>query len=146
MDYDAIQQAALALDFDDRAELAFLLLDTVKGLSDEEVERGEDVPKARREEALKTAKEMLPQIDFALVQVAISLPVKERDELMDKLRDTLDDGFPGEKIGGREWEKAWRIEIERRVRESDEGKVKSIPWEVVKKKGRELLDDLRNPS
>ena len=133
MDYNTIQQAALDLDFDERKELAFLLLDTVKGLSDEEVERGEDVPIARREEALKMAGEALPQTDTVLVQAALSLPVQKRDELMDKLRDTLDDDFPGEKIGGREWEKAWRIEIERRVRESDEGKVKSIPWEEVRK-------------
>ena len=139
MDYDAIQQAALALDFDERAELGFLLLDTVKGLSDEEVERGEDLPAARREEVLKVSGEVLPQTDSVLVQAALSLPVKERDKLMNKLRDTLDDDFPGEKITGREWEKAWRIEIERRVRESDEGKVKSIPWEEVDKKARAIL-------
>ncbi len=59
MDYDSIQQAALALDFDERAELGFLLLDTVKGLSDEEVERGEYLSAARREEALKIAGEAL---------------------------------------------------------------------------------------
>ena len=139
MDYDAIQQAALALDFDERAELSFLLLDTVKGLSDEEVERGEDVPKTQREEALKISGEVLPQTDPVLVQAALSLPVKERDKLMDKLRDTLDDDFPGEKIGGREWEKAWRIEIERRVRAVDSGEAKTIPWEEVDKKARAIL-------
>ena len=139
MDYDAIQQAALALDFDERAELSFLLLDTVKGLSDEEVERGEDAPKTQREEALKISGEVLPQTDPVLVQAALSLPVKERDKLMDKLRDTLDDDFPGEKIGGREWEKAWRIEIERRVRAVDSGEAKTIPWEEVDKKARAIL-------
>lgn len=139
MDYAAIEQAALALDCDERSEFGFLLLDTVKGLSDDEVERGEDTPAAQREEALKISGEALPKTDPALVQAALSLPVKERDELMNKLRDSIDYDPPGEKITGREWEKAWRIEIERRVRESDEGKVKSIPWEVVDKKARAIL-------
>ena len=145
MDYDAIEELCLALDFDERAELAFLLLDTVKGLSDEEVERGEETPAAQRKEALKISGELLPETDPVLAQAALSLPVKERDGLMDKLRDTLDDGFPGEKVGGREWHEAWRVEIERRVRESDEGKVKSIPWEEVRRKSRERLNELRNP-
>ena len=146
MDYGVIEKSCLALDFDERAELAFLLLDTVKGLSDEQVERGEETPAAQRKEALKISGELLPETDPALVQAALSLPVKERDVLMDKLRDTLDDGFPGEKVGGREWEEAWRIEIERRVRRAKEGKVKSIPWEEVKKKGQKLLNELRDPS
>ena len=133
MDCEAIQQAALALDCEERAELGFLLLDTVKGLSDEEVESGEEPPTVQREEILKIAGEALPQTDSILVRAALSLSVKERDELMNKLRDSIDYDPPGEKITGREWEKAWRIEIERRVRESDEGKVKSLPWEEVRK-------------
>ena len=145
MDYSAIEKSCLALDFYERAELAFLLLDTVKGLSDEEVEGGEETPAAQRKEALKISGELLPETAPALVQAALSLPVKKRDELMDKLRDTLDDGFPGEKVGGRDWHEAWRVEIERRVRESDEGKVKSIPWEEVRRKAWERLNELRNP-
>ena len=139
MDYGAIEKSCLALDFDERAQLAFLLLDTVRGLSDEEVERGEETPAARRKEALKISGELLPETDPALVQAALSLPVKERDVLMDKLRDTLDDGSPWETVGGREWAAAWRIEIERRVRRAKEGKAKSIPWEEVDKKAKAIL-------
>ena len=137
--YDAIQQAALSLPLGQRAELGFLLLDTLDGLSEEEIERGEDLPPAQRQEALKNAVHKLAKTDATFAQAVFSLPVKERDKLATKLIHSLDEGIPGKVVSGEEWEEAWRIEIERRVRDLDSGKAHTIPLEEVDKKARAIL-------
>ncbi len=142
MDYDAIQQAALARPIDERAELLGPLLRSLRGLSEAEIERGEDPPAAKREEALKETRDIPVKVDPILAKAALSLSVKERDKLVTKLIHSLDEGIPGEVVSQEEHWEAWRVEIERRVREVDSGEVQTIPWEEVKRKARELLGEV----
>lgn len=146
MDFDVIQEAALSWSLGSRTELLAQLRYSLKGLSAEGIESGEDLPPAQREEVLRMAEEQLGKFDSDLPREMLSLPVRERDKLAAALIRSLAGVTPEDIAAEREWEEELRIEIERRVREADEGKVKSIPWEEVKKKGRELLDELRDPS
>ena len=146
MDYEAIEQAALAMSMDDRWDLGFLLLDTLDGLSDAEIDGGKaETPVIQgvwQAEDLITAGKLSAQIDSKLAQAALSLPVKERDMLATMLIHSLDEGIPGEVVTVMAAKAAWRVEIERRTKDLDRGKARTIPWEEVKRKGRELLDEL----
>jgi putative addiction module component (TIGR02574 family) len=61
-----------------------------------------------------------------ILRTALTLPERERADLIGALIDSLDAGVE-EGV-----EAAWRMEIERRAEELDSGAVQSIPWEVVK--------------
>jgi putative addiction module component (TIGR02574 family) len=63
---------------------------------------------------------------------ALTLPLKKRAQLVDKLWDSL--GSTTHPILSEEW----HTEIERRRREVLEGKVKTIPGEEVSRKARRL--------
>jgi len=63
-----------------------------------------------------------------LFREASELPEAERAELAGRLLQTLH-GEPDDDV-----EAAWAEEIERRVREIDSGKVKTIPWSEVRAK------------
>jgi putative addiction module component (TIGR02574 family) len=63
-----------------------------------------------------------------LLDEALRLPPKEREALAGQLFDSLEPDDP-------EAETAWQVEIERRVAELDQGKVKPIPW----RKARRLI-------
>ena len=56
-----------------------------------------------------------------LLSEALQLAPKEREALASQLFDSLEASDPDE-------EAAWQAEIERRIRELDSGKVKTIPW------------------
>lgn len=139
MDYDTIMQAALGWDPDSRTELWEQLRHSLKGLSEEQIEIGEDLPLPRREEVLAKASRDLEKYDSILPQEMLSLPAKGRNKLAKELKQSIDEDISNGWVADPEWEESWRIEIERRVRESDEGKVKSIPWEEVDKKARAIL-------
>ena len=139
MDYDAIEQEALNLPLEERDYLESLLWQSLKGLSPEEIERGDALNPAQMSAVMKNAESTIEKKKVPLIQAALCLPAGQRDELACLL---LQESFPGERVTGEEWEKAWAIEIELRVREMDAGKAKSIPWEEVKRKGRELLGEL----
>lgn len=64
---------------------------------------------------------------------ASELSEKDRADLAGLLIESLE-GEPDEDV-----EAAWAVEIERRVAEIDAGAVKSIPWEEVRQR---LLDRL----
>lgn len=64
---------------------------------------------------------------------ASELPEKDRADLAGLLLESLE-GEPDEGV-----EAAWAAEIERRVAELDAGRVKTIPWEDVRQR---LLDRL----
>jgi putative addiction module component (TIGR02574 family) len=66
----------------------------------------------------------------ALLDEALKLPVAARAELAGRLLETLDDEEDDDA------EELWAGEIARRVRELDEGKVKTVPWAEVR---REML-------
>jgi putative addiction module component (TIGR02574 family) len=56
-----------------------------------------------------------------LLDEALQLPPAEREALAGQLFDSLETDDP-------DAEAAWQAEIERRISELDQGKVKPIPW------------------
>jgi putative addiction module component (TIGR02574 family) len=70
-----------------------------------------------------------PQFE-EILQQALALPEEERARLVDHLLHSLN------ALTQNEIDQAWTEEIERRVREIEEGKVELIPGEEVMKKLR----------
>lgn len=68
-----------------------------------------------------------------MLQKALALPPEARAELASSLLDSLDQSVDGEV------DAAWREEIVRRMDEIRSGKVKTIPWREVQRKGQTLL-------
>ena len=127
MDFYAIRETAMALHVDQREYLGFVLLRSLAGISEREIEND------------KRAK----QIDPKLMKTVLSLPEEERHRLSIWLTMSTEEGPLDEwVVSPEEWDAAWGIEIDRRVRESDEGKVKSIPWDEVKRELRDLVAEL----
>ena len=127
MDFYAIRETAMALHVDQREYLGFVLLRSLAGISEKEIESD------------KRSK----HIDPKLMKTALSLPEAERHRLSIWLTMSTEEGPLDEwVVSPEEWDAAWGIELDRRVRESDAGKAKSIPWEEVKREGRRLLDEL----
>lgn len=62
----------------------------------------------------------------SLFKKAVDLDESDRATLAGLLLESLDQPVPGV-------EAAWAEEIERRVKEIDSGKVKTVPWEEVRK-------------
>jgi len=60
-----------------------------------------------------------------LLDEALRLPPGEREALAGQLFDSLETDDPNA-------ESAWQAEIERRIAELDQGKVKPIPWAEAK--------------
>jgi len=69
-----------------------------------------------------------------LLKRALTLSDKERAELASSLIDSLDPAVDTDA------ELAWQEEIARRLEEVESGRVKTIPWEEVRRKGRALLN------
>ncbi len=72
--------------------------------------------------------EFEPRLNMAssyeeVASAALTLPAEARAMLMEELLTSLE--------ASPEVEEAWRVEIERRIREIDEGKVQLIPGEQV---------------
>jgi len=72
-----------------------------------------------------------------LLREASELPEADRAELAGRLLETLH-GEPDEDV-----EAAWAEEIERRVRQIDDGEVKTVPWEEVRTKLHARLSEKR---
>ena len=106
MDYDAIEQKSLALHLEERGDLSLLLLDSLDGLSDEDIDGGKVETPIRQTEYLKKMGKLSTRVDSKLAQAALSLSVKQRDQLATILIHSLDDGIPGEVVTGEEWEGA----------------------------------------
>ena len=68
-----------------------------------------------------------------LLKKALALPDQERAVLAGSLIDSLDTTVDDDA------EAAWQEEIARRLKEVETGKVKTIPWDEVRKKGRARL-------
>jgi putative addiction module component (TIGR02574 family) len=75
---------------------------------------------------------MSPETD-ELLQRAMNLPLEARAELACSLIDSLDETVDEDA------EVAWQQEVVRRMGEIRSGKVKTIPWREVQRKGRALL-------
>jgi putative addiction module component (TIGR02574 family) len=68
-----------------------------------------------------------------VLETALRLPPQERVALAHRLWESVDDA-ESEAISAEEWDAAWSDEIARRIEESDQGSVPSIPWETVKQR------------
>jgi putative addiction module component (TIGR02574 family) len=69
-----------------------------------------------------------------LLEAVLGLPVEDRAEMASRLIESLGDGPEDADAAA-----AWADEIERRVREVDEGRVQLIPWEEVRARLRARL-------
>ena len=69
-----------------------------------------------------------------LLKHALTLSDKERAELASSLIDSLDP------IVDTDAEIVWQEEIARRLEEVESGRVKTIPWDEVRRKGKALLN------
>ena len=69
-----------------------------------------------------------------LLRKALSLPENERAELAGNLISSLDTTVD------EDVDAAWQLEVERRRRDLQSGKVKTVPWDEVREKGRSLLN------
>jgi putative addiction module component (TIGR02574 family) len=72
-----------------------------------------------------------------IVSAALKLDRKERAHLASQLIQSLD--AEEEKLSPEEWETLWAQEIDRRMEELRQGKVKAIPGEEVFARGRAIL-------
>jgi putative addiction module component (TIGR02574 family) len=75
---------------------------------------------------------MSPEID-ELFQKALALPPEARAELANSLLESIDPTVD------EEVDAAWQREIVRRMDEISSGEVKTIPWQEVRQKAREML-------
>jgi putative addiction module component (TIGR02574 family) len=80
----------------------------------------------------KTARELLKR--------ALALSHEDRDAIVKELNISLDED---EDADPAEIERAWATEIERRLRDLDEGRVKTIPAEKAFEEARAMLDARR---
>ena len=69
-----------------------------------------------------------------LLRRALALPENERAELAGNLISSLEATIDPDA------DAAWQVEVARRAQEVESGKVKTIPWEQIRQKGRALLD------
>jgi putative addiction module component (TIGR02574 family) len=69
-----------------------------------------------------------------LLKHALTHSDKERAELASSLIESLDSAVDADA------EQAWQQEISRRLAEIESGKVKTVPWDEVRRKGRALLN------
>lgn len=74
-----------------------------------------------------------------LLEGALQLPDRDRAELAASLIDSLDEQVD------EDVETAWKEEIERRVKELDDGTVQPIPWSEVRKRLRGSTGDAPVP-
>jgi putative addiction module component (TIGR02574 family) len=72
-----------------------------------------------------------------LLKKALSLAPEARADLASSLIDSLDPTVD------EDVEAAWQQEIARRVEELESGRVKTIPWTEVRRRGQELLRQKR---
>jgi putative addiction module component (TIGR02574 family) len=70
----------------------------------------------------------------SLYQAALALPEDQRAELADRLLETLPADIPSQ------LHPAWKDELRRRSAQLDAGEVTPIPWDEVRRLGREALD------
>lgn len=78
-----------------------------------------------------------------LVQ-ALELDRQERAALAASLLNSLEDGE--DDLGPEEWDALWQQEVERRLRELDEGRVEALPAEVVMAELRARVDAAKKSS
>ncbi len=73
-----------------------------------------------------------------VLQEALALPREDRARVLDALQQSLEPE-DGEQLTEAEWEAAWTPEIERRLRDLDEGRATAISYEEFKSRVRARL-------
>jgi putative addiction module component (TIGR02574 family) len=76
-----------------------------------------------------------------LLAEAKKLPPEERQSFAIELLDSLDGQ---DDLDDEAWTEAWRPELERRLRSMEDGTVKGIPWEEVRRRLLARLDGPRS--
>lgn len=72
---------------------------------------------------------------------AAQLSDDDRELLMVELAASLRPQTPEEQEA---YDRAWEEEIERRIRDVDEGREQLIPWEEVRASAQQMIDDIRH--
>lgn len=78
----------------------------------------------------------------SLLEQALQLPEADRGTLAMRLLHTLEPDDEGE-VTGDEWEAAWSAEIDRRVKEVDDGSAELLDGDEVLAEARAWLDAQR---
>ena len=65
---------------------------------------------------------------------ALALPIEARSALIDSLIESLDPATDEDA------ERAWKMEIGRRIEEIDSGAVELTPWQVARRRLRDRLE------
>lgn len=71
---------------------------------------------------------------------AAQLSADDREFLMVELAASLRPQTPEEQEA---YDRSWSEEIQRRIRDIEEGREELIPWEDVKARAQQLIDDLK---
>jgi putative addiction module component (TIGR02574 family) len=66
-----------------------------------------------------------------IVKQALALSESERAKVVSELLKSLSE--EAETLSQEEWDEAWEVELKKRLEEIESGKVKCIPYEVVRK-------------
>ncbi len=66
-----------------------------------------------------------------IVKQALALSESERVLVVSELLKSIPE--ESEVLSQEEWDEAWKLELEKRIEEMESGKVKCIPYEVVRK-------------
>jgi putative addiction module component (TIGR02574 family) len=72
-----------------------------------------------------------------VVAKALALPKKVREHLAKQLWKSLEPD--DEKISRKEWNGAWKVELEKRIADIESGKVKCVPYAEVRKRLDKIL-------
>jgi len=72
-----------------------------------------------------------------VTEKALALPKKARARLVGQLIKSLSEDK--EKLPRKEWDQAWKAELDKRSEEIRSGKVKCIPLEVARKRWNKIL-------
>jgi Putative addiction module component len=80
----------------------------------------------------------MPTVDELFVQ-AMKLPAAEREELADRLFQSVLPEVPGEEISREEWEREWGEEIARRAEALERGELQTRDaWEALEELRQKL--------
>lgn len=66
-----------------------------------------------------------------ILQEALALPPEERVRIANALYESVGPDDDGEELSEEEWNVAWAAELDRRMKEVDEGRAEMIPAEQV---------------
>jgi putative addiction module component (TIGR02574 family) len=73
-----------------------------------------------------------------IMEQALALPQKARERLAHTLWESLEP--PEEKLSKKEWNKAWKAEIKKRIADVESGKVKAISHAAARRRWSKLLE------